>query len=435
MKPDVLLAHGIGGSTDLPIPLASALIGASWALTISFAVLALAWKEPKFDDEPARRGDDRRTSAVLAAVGLFLAGWVLLALFGGPESSDNPSSDNPSSDNPALGAFYVLLWVGLVPLALLFGHIWRSLSPWRTIQRLIFRAIGREETEGFMAWPTWLGYWPAAAGLFAFVWLELATPAAGSVTAVRIWVLVYASAMLLGSLIFGSRWFDRGDPFDVYSAIVARLSPFVDADGRFRLHNPLRTLPQIPIDRGLIAVIAVLLGSTAYDSFSASEFWQSKSAGVEASSLMLVVFIAVVAAAFWTAARAVGGMDQRERRALPGLLAHSLVPIVVGYIFAHYLTYLAEKGQQAVIGLADPLDRGWGLLSGVEPSFWLSQHPATLATIKVGFVLTGHILAVIAAHDRALAILPEPRRMSGQLAMLVLMVCYTFGGLYLLFSV
>lgn len=425
MNPGVLFAHGIGGPTDLPIPLAFALIGASWALTISFAVLAIAWKKPKFDDEPDRRGDDRSTSPVLAAVGLLLAGWVLFALFGGPESSDNP----------ALGAFYVLLWVGIVPIALLFGHVWRSLSPWRTIQRLVYRAIGRKETEGFMAWPTWLGYWPAAAGLFAFVWLELASPVAGGVTAVRIWVLVYAAAMLVGSLTFGSRWFDRGDPFDVYSAIVARLSPFVDADGRFRLHNPLRTLPQIPIDRGLIAVIAVLLGSTAYDSFSASASWQSKSPDVTASSLVLVMFIVVVAAAFWTAARAVGGMDPTERRALPGLLAHSLVPIVVGYICAHYLTYLAETGQQAVIGLADPLDRGWGLLSGVEPSFWLSQHPSMLATIKVGLVLTGHILAVIAAHDRALAILPASRRTSGQLAMLVLMVCYTFGGLYLLFSV
>jgi len=29
-------------------------------------------------------------------------------------------------------------------------------------------------------------------------------------------------------------------------------------------------------------------------------------------------------------------------------MAHSLIPIVVGYIFAHYLSYLVGRGQQAV---------------------------------------------------------------------------------------
>jgi hypothetical protein len=42
---------------------------------------------------------------------------------------------------------------------------------------------------------------------------------------------------------------------------------------------------------------------------------------------------------------------------------------------------------------------------------------------------------VVAAHDRALVLLPTAHRLTGQLAMLVLMVAYTFTGLYLLFSV
>ncbi len=58
-----------------------------------------------------------------------------------------------------------------------------------------------------------------------------------------------------------------------------------------------------------------------------------------------------------------------------------------------------------------------------------------LAFLKVGVVVPGHVLAVIAAHDRALALLPKAHRLSGQLALLVLMVVYTFTGLFLLFSV
>lgn len=82
-------------------------------------------------------------------------------------------------------------------------------------------------------------------------------------------------------------------------------------------------------------------------------------------------------------------MDRATRRNLPGLLAHSLIPIVIGYIFAHYLTYLVERGQQTVLRLADPLGRGW--LADVDVSYALSMHPSVLATLKVGFVLAGHI--------------------------------------------
>ena len=68
-------------------------------------------------------------------------------------------------------------------------------------------------------------------------------------------------------------------------------------------------------------------------------------------------------------------------------------------------------------------------------SYVLSEHTSTLAALKVTFVVAGHVLAVVAAHDRALVLLPRAHRLSGQLAMLVLMVAYTFTGLYLLFSV
>ena len=61
--------------------------------------------------------------------------------------------------------------------------------------------------------------------------------------------------------------------------------------------------------------------------------------------------------------------------------------------------------------------------------------PAFLAALKVSFVVAGHVFAVVAAHDRAIALLPKAHRLSGQLAMLLLMVTYTFTGLFLLFSV
>lgn len=416
-----LAAHGLGGASELPVPFVYAMVGASWALTISFGVLALAWREPRLQpDGPAGAPPPRRPW--LGVVGLLLTAWVLLALYAGPDDADNGG----------MGAVYVLVWVGLVPLALLFGHVWRDLSPWRTIQAAMGRLTGRP--DGLLPWPSRLGYWPAALGLFAFVWLELASPDPGSITAMRTWVGVYVAAMLAGGAVFGPAWFDRADPFDVYSAIVARLSPFV-RDGRFDLHNPLRTLPQIPLAPGLVAVLAVLLGSTAFDSFSASPGWASKGVSDLTQALTLLGFCAAVAVAFVLAATATGGVTWAQRRALPGLHAHTLVPIVLGYIVAHYLTYLVEVGQATIIALADPLGRGWQPFGDLEPGTWLSDHAEITAAIKVGAILTGHVLAVVASHDKSLAVLPRSHRLTGQMGLLVLMVAYTFTGLWLLFNV
>lgn len=409
----LIWAHGVGGQTDLPIPFEYALFGASWALSISFAVLGLAWKTAKFQGEPAPE-TPRRTGFGRAASIAGLAFTVLFfhALFWREDTF------------AALGTFYVLIWVGLVPLALLLGHVWRDLSPFRTVQRGAYRLLGRDTADGFVRYPTWLGYWPAVLGLYAFVWLELVSPRASDIEVVRGWLIGYAAITLLGALVFGDRWLDRADPFDVYSKLVSYLSPFVRGD-RFVLHNPLKTLPHVPVHPGLVALVAVLLGSTAFDSFAASPGWQARGVGVVGDTVMMTTIIGVAALAFIAAAMATGGVTTAERLALPGTMVHSLLPIVVGYVFAHYVSYLVEMGQETVIALL-------GL--GAEPSSFLSDNPGLLSVLKVGFVVIGHVVAVVAAHDRALAVLPKSHRLSGQLAMLFLMVGFTVAGLYLLFD-
>jgi hypothetical protein len=288
-------------------------------------------------------------------------------------------------------------------------------------------------------------------GLFAFVWMELASPDSASLPWVRAWLLIYGATMLAGAWLCGQRWLARADPFGVYSMAVSRLSPFRrnPATGKLVIGNPFDHLPSLPVRPGVVVTLAVLLGSTAFDSFSSSPTWRgfsdqtSRAFGAPptlSSSVLrtigLIVFISVVAVTFSLAARATGGVDRDQRRALPGQMAHSLIPIVVGYIFAHYLSYLVERGQQAVIALADPLGRGWNPLglAHLHVAYVLSAHPPVLAAIKVTCVVTGHIVAVIAAHDRALRLLPAGHQLTGQLTMMLVMVSYTFTGLYLLFG-
>jgi hypothetical protein len=422
-----VLAHGLGGSTDLPIPFTYAVIGAAWALTFTFAVVALAWRKPRFDpDKPGRPLPPWVTAAVdapgtrwaVAIAGLLFAVWVMLAGFFGPQNAHNPLP----------GVFYVFLWVGLVAVSLAIGPVWRVLSPVRTVHRLLGRRSLRR------IYPEAWGYWPAVLGLFAFVWLELASPDPGSLAAIRIWLLVYLAVTLAGALWCGDRWCARADPFEVYSVVASRLSPLRrNAAGRIALGNPFDHLPSLPVRPGTVAVLAVLLGSTAFDSFSTMPQWLNFVYDHGASDVTrtlirtagLLVFVAVVAGTFSLAARSTGGVDAQRRRELPGLMAHSLIPIVIGYVFAHYLTYLVERGQQTIILL-------FGL--DAEVNYVLSLHPSLLATIKVGCVVAGHVAAVIAAHDRALWLLPKGHQLTGQLAMMLVMVGYTFTGLYLLFG-
>jgi hypothetical protein len=124
------------------------------------------------------------------------------------------------------------------------------------------------------------------------------------------------------------------------------------------------------------------------------------------------------------------------RRTLPERFAHSVVPIVVGYVVAHYLSYFVEVGQQTVVRLSDPMGTGANLLGTANwsVSYWLSNHPTFLAVVKVLAVVTGHVLGVVAAHDRAIKLLPERHQLTGQLPLLLVMVLYTVTGLYLLFS-
>jgi hypothetical protein len=448
---ETILAHGLGGSSDLPVPYAFSVIGAAWALTFTFALVAFAWKRPRFDpDNPARPlpaavtsfVDSRITRGIAAVAALAFTGWVLAAGLWGPQTQGNA----------LLGVFYVLLWVGLVVISLLFGPVWRVISPVRTVYLALQRVTPERAASARFSYPDSWGYRPAAAALFAFVWLELASPDPAALPWVKAWLLVYFLVLLIGAWLCGQRWFARADPFGVYSMAVSRLSPFRrdPTTRKIAVGNPFDHLVSLPIRPGVVAVLAVLLGSTAFDSFSSSATWRNFSdrlartvhvvpVSVSSSALRtagLLAFVAVVATTFSMAARATGGVDRERRRALPGQLAHSLIPIVVGYIFAHYLSYLVERGQQAVFALADPLGRGWNLLGlgHWHVAYLLSLHPTVLAVVKVTSVVTGHIVAVIAAHDRALRLLPSGHQLTGQLTMMLVMVGYTFTGLYLLFS-
>jgi hypothetical protein len=433
-------AHGLGGARDLPIPTELAIAGAVAALVISFTVLAVAWREPRYDPatsgRPAPAWLDRLASSRALAVVARVIGMAFFLYVGAAAVFGKDSLINPF-----LGTFYVLLWVGLVPASLLLGPVFRAISPARTISMLFAKVSGVPEGEGLYAYPARLGYWPAAAWLFAFVWLELVYPGSTDLGPVRLWAAAYLGSMLIGSALWGTTFLARADPFEVYSSLVARLSVWGRREGVLVLRSPLANLDTVVARPGLVAVVGVLFGSTAFDSFRDSTAWlgfvQSLSTSrVLPDTVALLAFSAGVALVLTVATMSAGVTGDTPRRALPDLYAHSVVPIIVGYIVAHYLTYFVEYGQQTVIQLSDPFSRGDDLLgtADLQVSYWISGHPTALAVTKVLAVALGHVVGVVAAHDRAIRLLPRRHQLTGQLPLLVAMVSFTVGGLYLLFA-
>lgn len=437
------LAHGLSARQDLPIPLGFAVAGAGLAVLVSFVAMAVLWKRSRLrGDEagsPLPEGLARVLDAPATRAGLRLLGLAAAALFVLTAGYGPPDP----LVNPAPGLVYVFFWVGLVPLSLLFGPVWKLVNPLRTLHALIARIAGLPADQGAVALPAWLGYWPAALGLLAFTWLELVAPAGDQPRVLLLWFAGYAVVHLLAATLFGSAWFDRADAFEAYSTLAGRLAPIGRrADGRLALRNPFDGLDGVRLDPGLVAVVAVWLGSTAYDGFSRSVVWgavlQAAAFTLPADAVKTIAFLLIIglAAGLYVGCTAAATMlGTSGRRALPQQFAHSLVPIAIGYTVAHYFSLLVFTGQRTLALVSDPLDTGVDLIgtAGLQPDYSLPST-TTIAVVQVAAVVLGHVLGVVAAHDRAARLFPRRQAVAGQVPLLVLMVGYTVGGLSLLFA-
>jgi hypothetical protein len=138
-------------------------------------------------------------------------------------------------------------------------------------------------------------------------------------------------------------------------------------------------------------------------------------------------------AAVWAARSSVRPSDGGLAQPLEWRFVHSLIPIAVGYAIAHYFPLIMFQGQAGYILASDPLALGWNLLGTAD---WQVNNdllsPAAIAVVQVIAIATGHVLGVVAAHDRAMAALVPARRSSGQWPLLAVMICYAFGGIGLL---
>lgn len=429
----MIVAHGIGGRSDLPIPFGLALWGAVAVLVLTFATLVVVWRTPRLNRPDGGRAlsagittfaDSAVTRWVLRALGLLAFGYTLLASIGGPDDALNP----------APYVVYVLFWVGIVPLSLLLGPVWRLVNPLRTVHLLLAKVAGRDPAEGHRELPARIGMWPAALVLLGFAWLELVAPDRASTTTLNLFFGIYTVAMLVGSTVYGSTWFERCDGFEVWSSLVARMSPWGRraSDRRLVLRSPLVGLATTPVVPGLAAVVIASLATTAFDGFSRTETWVRIIQTPGRSSVLFgtlgLLGAAVVVVVTYGSATLWFGRSGPER------FAASMVPIAVGYVIAHYFSLLVFEGQKAFQLLSDPLGTGADWLgTGDGTVNYQLISLGTIAAVRAGAVVVGHVIAVLVAHDRALEDAPPPgATISAQLPLLATMVGYTLAALLVL---
>ena len=430
--------HGIASRGELPLPFSFVVVGAVLALVISFAILIFAWRQPRFE-RVGGRPMPGLTAVVdhpivrLIARGLVLAtyAWAALAMMAGQDLLTNP----------IFGFVYVWMWVGLVPISLLLGQFWRATNPLRTIHRGLCALARVDPEQGLVTLSSRVGVWPAAVGLFGFGWLELVQPDRTTLPVLRLWALAWLVILVLGAIVFGQRWIGAADPFEAYASTLAQVSIWRRVGDQLRLVNPLAGLNAWHAPPGATAVVAALLGSTAFDSLTNTSWWIS---AVQSSTVPTVVWatggllimIIIVFVTFSLAAAWMGRYGNRPAAEYPRLMVGSLLPIVLGYVVAHYATLLIVEGQRTAINFSDPLGRGWNVFGSAEMGVnsAIFNHPTAISLVQLGAIVGGHVFGIVCAHEKAVALLPPDRAVRGQLPLLLVMIGYTCAGLLLLFS-
>jgi hypothetical protein len=437
-----VFAHGIVGRADLPIP--EALFGAAAAavLVVSFVALAALWSSPRLQEWRERRlfalpvGVD----VVLGALGVLV---FLVTVYAGLAGTAN------ERDNLAPTMVYVVFWVGVPFASLLVGDIWRLISPWRALGRGTGWLAARfgEQPEP-LAYPARLGRWPAALGIIGFGICELCWATAREPGPLAALMLGYVVVMLVGMSLYGvEAWTRNADPFGVYFGFFASLAPLTRRDGALYARPPVVGAGRIDGRAGTAAVILGGIGVTAFDGASEGPLFNDALPHLQtffadlgfgparALELGFVVGLLVAVALvslIWVIA--VAGMPRVEG-ARPGRqLIFSLVPILAAYVVAHYFSLLAYQGQDLWRLASDPLGDGSDLFGGAGAAIDYGVISATaIWYVQVAALVVGHVAALVLAHDRALVLYGSHRDATrSQIVMLVLMVCFTCLGLWLL---
>jgi hypothetical protein len=452
--PSSALAHGLSGRQDVPLPTWLFLWGAALVLIVSFVALATLWPRPRLQEDswrPLPSGFSRAVTSTPVAVLCGAVGFLLLGLvlYAGFEGTSN------TGDNLAPTFVYITFWLGLLPLSLLFGDVFRAFNPWRAPARAVAWLASKAAEEPVpapLAYPERLGRWPAVVGVLAFGWLELAANGGDQPQTIATAALIYSVITWLGMALYGiDGWANRGETFSVYFNLVARMSVFERRGDEIGVRRPLSGLPRWEPAPGSVVFVCALIGVVTFDGFSAGPTWNDwipavqdrlVSLGFDRVNALEVMFgcgmlltVALTCGFYmlgiWGARHVGGGFTARQ---LATTFAHTLAPIALVYALAHYFSFFMFQGQDVIRLASDPLGDGSDVFGTATRTIdFTLVSTKFIWYFQVAAVIAGHVAALMLAHDRAIAIYEDAKQATrSQYWMLAVMVGFTTLALWLL---
>ena len=457
LAPACALAHGFGRLYNLPVPFWLYAWGSAATLIVSFLLVGLFATTSTAATAPRSRqitlpGWLRSLLPLLQAFSvLVLMLSIATALFG----------NRDPYRNFGMIAFWVTFVLGLTYLTAMTGNVYARLNPWRALAQGINR-LWRGFTTGRIAYPAWLGDWPALALYLGFISFELF--GTGRPFPLGVALLGYTGLTLFAVWLFGAAaWFRHGECFAVFLRLIGMLAPLHwRQSGPPTLHPPMTAIIRKPAPSiGAVTFALAMLSTTAFDGLSATQWWVqrfwSDPYGIvhallgappmsvlaealpwyrawEAVCLLAspFLYLAVYLLCIWMAKRLTG--TSRSLRDLALDFGYSLLPISLVYHMTHYATLLLTDGLKILSLISDPFGWGWNLFG----TTWKFRAPilpdmAMVWHSQVGLILLGHILSVYVAHRIALRVFSSRRQaLLSQLPMLLLMVSFTVAGLWIL---
>jgi hypothetical protein len=453
-------AHALVGRQDLPIPTWLFAWGASIVLIVSFFALSVAWRDPRFEEErwrPLGAGLSRALLGLPAQIicgvaGVFLLGVAVYVGLRGTEAPDR---------NFAVTFAFVTVWLGFPVLSAVLGNVFKPFNPWRAVGRVVggtFAAIAGQR-PAHLAYPEALGRWPAAIGLLAVVWLEVVYgPSGGTAVGLSphttaIATLIYSGYTLAMMALFGvEKWCERGEIFSVYFGMFSQLGSFGTKEGRLGVRKPFSAATRWAAVPGSLAVVIASIATTSFDGGQEGAFQNAIESVYEwmvdvgfdkvaAFRLTDTLFFLLCFGGVWLiyllgvrGMASVGGAPSLRR--LRSGFAHTLIPIALAYLVAHYFSlFVFQEQAQFTYLLSDPLGTSstdlFGTASGGIDYTILSANAVWY--VQVGALVVGHVIGLTLAHDRAIALWGDYRQAArSQYWMLAVMVAFTCFGLYLL---
>ncbi|MBA2336344.1 MAG: hypothetical protein H0V96_01050, partial [Acidimicrobiia bacterium] len=330
--------------------------GAGVVVVVSFVMVSALWTSPRLQgteidaDTPPR---PNRLGSLLGVVGLALFSLVVIA----------GMADGTAS---ALNVTPVLVLVGfslVVPfLAPLVGDWWRWLSPWGLLSRRLNASVVERPdlVDRFEVVP-------ATLSLFAFTWLELASPDSSDprtlVVAALVLTVVFVAAGRVAGPESGLRLVDG---FHTWFGMLGAIAPHDTTIAEGRPRGWFRILAAMPSWRGLSLLLVVMIGTLTYDGMSGTDWWIGVTGSVRNEmwfqTAALAGWVVVIGIAYllasWFSATVAGGTPVAL---VADRFAHTLVPIALAYAVADYLTLVLFEGQILIAAASDPFGLGWDL--------------------------------------------------------------------------